>query len=303
MNGILNEFVDANPMNYSVALLQLLAHPEQGGDGYTIEDMDTWTDLLDLDGWEVNKAQRKIVLDHRGVFGEHSDADRAVFLRHALETDFFGTREGLIARVGWGAGKVLLGSVEAVVGAIGIIVPEPGTTAGGVVVLTLGVNTVIDGVTQLSGANQGHGINILGEAFESAGSTLADLADFDPEVGARVGRGVFFVSSIALGAWGSLRVMHVPGKVGFSRAVGGRPGGVQIGRVDALYPSSRAGDGMTIFSINNNAGKSILRFVTHDGRLVVNGRIFGVRKVLKHEGDPKKVLKGLLELVAHGSKF
>ena len=59
---------------------------------------------------------------------------------------------------------------------------------------------------------------------------------------------------------------------------------------------------MTIFNINNNAGQSILRFVTHSGRLVVNGRIVGVERVLQHEGDASVIVKGLLKLLAYGAK-
>jgi hypothetical protein len=49
-------------------------------------------------------------------------------------------------------------------------------------------------------------------------------------------------------------------------------------------------------------GKSILRFVTHNGRLVVNGRIIGVQRVLKHESNAREIIKGLLKLLAHGAK-
>lgn len=52
----------------------------------------------------------------------------------------------------------------------------------------------------------------------------------------------------------------------------------------------------------NNAGLSILRFVTHSGILLVNGRIVGVERVLKHEGDAREILRGLLKLLAHGAK-
>jgi hypothetical protein len=78
---------------------------------------------------------------------------------------------------------------------------------------------------------------------------------------------------------------------------------MQLGRLDALYSSGRAKDGMTLLSINNNAGQSILRFVTHGGRLLVNGRIVGVQRVLNHEANAKEILKGLLKLLAHGVKF
>jgi hypothetical protein len=70
-----------------------------------------------------------------------------------------------------------------------------------------------------------------------------------------------------------------------------------------LYGSYRARDGLTILSINNNAGQSFLRFVMHNGRLVVNGRIVGVERVLQHESDARTIIKGLLKLLAHGAKL
>jgi hypothetical protein len=68
-----------------------------------------------------------------------------------------------------------------------------------------------------------------------------------------------------------------------------------------LYGSERAKDGMTIVNISNNANQYILRFVTHNGQLVVNGRIVGVQRVLNHESSGKEILKGLLTLLIHGA--
>lgn len=81
-----------------------------------------------------------------------------------------------------------------------------------------------------------------------------------------------------------------------------RTGGATMGRVNLLYPSEKARDGLTIININDNAGKSILRFVTHNGCMMVNGRIYGVKRVLVHGSSPRAILKGLLKLLAHGAK-
>lgn len=296
---IVSAFVDRYPVDLSLVLLQILAFPEQGGLGYRLE---MFNPTVDLDGWEVDHTRKVVRLDQRPLLSSYSDADHAEHLKNAVETEFLGTRASLLARVGWGTGKVILGTVETTVGLIGIIVPEPATTAGGVVMVVLGTNTVTDGVTQLFGANQGNGINLLGQAFGSIGAGVADLADLDREVGRTVGRGVFVVSSIAAGSLASIRILHVPGKVALSFRVGGRAGGIQVGRLDALYNSSRAKDGMTILSINNNSGQSILRFVTHNGQLVVNGRIVGAERVLRHETNAREIIKGLLKLLAHGAK-
>ncbi|PIE44084.1 MAG: hypothetical protein CSA50_02135 [Gammaproteobacteria bacterium] len=155
----------------------------------------------------------------------------------------------------------------------------------------------------MSGANQGHGINLLSEGFGRVGAGIADLADLNPEIGRNVGKGVFLVSSIAAGSLASIKILRIPGKTAMSLRVGGHPGGIQLGRLDALYNSSRAKDGMTLLSINNNSGQSILRFVTHGGHLMVNGRIVGVQRVLSHETNAKVIVKGLLKLLAHGAKF
>lgn len=55
--------------------------------------------------------------------------------------------------------------------------------------------------------------------------------------------------------------------------------------------------------VNNNAGQSILRSVTHGGCLMVNGRIVGTQRILQHEKNAREILKGLLKLLAHGAKF
>lgn len=98
-------------------------------------------------------------------------------------------------------------------------------------------------------------------------------------------------------------VLIIPDRSIIGSGVGGQPGGYYLGRLSGLYQSARAGDGMTILNIENNAGQWILRFVTHGGKLVVNGRIVGVERVLQHSGDAKEILKGLIKLLAHGSKF
>ncbi len=300
IDRMISKFVDEYSLDLSIVLLQIVAHPSQGGRGYRIE---MFNPAVDWDGWEVDHVRKVIKIDRTGLFSNYYDDDRAEYLKHAIETEFLKTRATLLSRIGWGAGKVVLGVVEGAVGIVGIIVPEPGTTTGGAIMLVLGGNTIVDGVSQLSGANQCHGINLLGEGFGYVGASIADVADINPEIGRNVGKGVFLVSSIAAGSLASIKILRVPGKVAMSFRVGGRPGGFQLGRLDALYKSGKAGDGMTILSINNNAGQSILRFVTHGGRLMVNGRIVGVHRILRHETNAKEILKGLLKLLAHGVKF
>lgn len=301
LDQVLDTFVSVHPIELSVVLLQLVADPEQGGRGYHIRFMNP---MVDLDGWEVDHSRKLLLLDQTGLFSSYTNADHARHLREAIETEFLKTRATLLEQYGWGTGKVLLGVVETATGVIGIIVPEPTTTVAGVVAVGLGANTIADGISQLAGAGQGNGINLLSELAGQVGAKVSDLATLDPEVGRNVGKGVFLVSSIALGSVASLKILSAPGKSMVALGVGGRPGGLQLGRVNLLYSSERAKDGLTIMSITNNKGQSILRFVTHGGRLVVNGRIVGVEggNILKHETDAKVILKGLLKLMSHGAK-
>ena len=299
IDSVIDAFVDSNDPAMSTVLLRTLAVPEQGGLGYTL---DLFNPSIDLDGWEFDHRSKKIRLDTASVLSNYSAREIADHLRKCLETEILHSRASLLAQIGWGTGKVVLGIIESGVGLVGILVPEPGTTAAGVVVLGLGVNTVADGFSQLAGGNQGHGYNILGEGAGLVGSKLADVAGADPEFGRKFGKGVFYAGSLALGAAGSIRILHVPKQSFLRLGLGGRKGGAAVGRLDLLYGSERAKDGMTILSINNNANRSILRFVTHNGRLVVNGRIYGVQKVLKHESSAREILKGLLKLLVHGAK-
>lgn len=300
ISRMISTFVDKYPLDLSVVLLQVLAYPSQGGRGFRVE---TFNPAIDMDGWEVDHTKKIIKIDRTGLVLNYSDADRAESLKHAIETEFLKTRATLLSRVGWGTSKVVLGVVEGAVGLVGIVVPEPGTTVGGAIMLGLGGNTIIDGFSQLSGANQGHGVNLLSEGFGHVGASIADLADLNREVGRDVGKGVFLISSIAAGSLASIKILRVPGKVSLKLGVGGQPGGIQLGRLDALYKSGRAKDGMTVLSVNNNSGQSILRFVTHGGQLVVNGRIVGIQRIMRHETNAKAIMKGLLKLLAHGAKF
>jgi hypothetical protein len=299
IDDVIDKFVDTFDEKLSLMLLKSIALPEQGGLGYKIEFFNPW---IDIDGYDVNRNTKVIHLDTEGIFSTYSALDVAGYLKNAIQVEIFETHAGLLERIGWGTGKVLLGIVEVGVGLVGIIVPEPGTTAGGIMVFSLGANTVIDGFSQLAGANRGHGYNILGEGMGAIGSHIATLSGGDPELGRLVGKGVFMVSSVAVGSIGSIRILKVPGQTFLRTGLGGQAGGVALGRVDLLYGSYRAKDGLTIFSINNNAGQSILRLVTHGGKLVVNGRIVGVQRVLKHESNGREILKGLLKLLAHGAK-
>ncbi len=305
VDQILDRFVDRYGEAASVTLLRTLADKSAGGEGYSIR----LKRMIDLDGWEVSKAGRVITLDSSDWWGDTSTDDMAENLKEAMDTDILGIREGLVARLGWGTGKVVLGVVEVGTGLIGIVVPEPGTTVAGVVVFSLGANSIADGMTQLAGANNGYGYNLLGEGAAAIGGAVARATGQDEAIGQAVGQGVFAVSSVVLGSVGSIRILRIRGASSVGLGVAGRPGGATIGRVELAYGSARAQDGMTIININNNAGQSILRFVTHDGVLMANARIGRVMdgsrivegsRIMRHTSG-LDMLKGLLKLAAHGA--
>lgn len=299
IDNLVDFFVNHNDEQMCLALLQTIAHPEQGGLGYTIK---FFNPPVDIDGWEFDHATKTIYLDTESFFSSYSEAELAETLRKAIETEILETRASLLSRVGWGSGKVLLGVVEVGTGFVGIIIPEPATTIAGVAVLALGVNTVTDGFTQLAGGNKGNGYNLLGMGAGAVGAKLAGIAGKDPKDGEMLGKGAFLLASLAFGGIGSIRILKIPNQTFLRLGVGGRPGGLQLGRLDLLYGSERAKDGLTIINISNNSNQYILRFVTHSGQLVVNGRIVGVQRVLNHATSAKEIVKGLLKLLIHGAK-
>ena len=115
--------------------------------------------------------------------------------------------------------------------AFSIIVPEPGTTAAGVGMVALGVNSLGDGFSQLAGANQGNGYNVLQDAYGAAGKSVANLAGLDPAVGRKVGKGVFLVCSVAFGGIGSIKLPNIKSLSSIRLGVGGSR---EVRKSDAL---------------------------------------------------------------------
>ena len=298
IDRIVNHFVDNNSEDLSIALLQAVAPKDSGGLGHSI----VLKRMIDMDGYEYSATSGTITLDSSYFMGDMSIADMSGNLREALQVKILKTHASLGSRVGWGTVNVLVGVVETSVGFIGIIVPEPGTTVAGAAVFTLGVNSITDGFTQLAGVNNGHGFNPLATGAGAIGGKIAVATGHDKALGEAIGRNVFAVTSVAVGTVGSIKILRVPGKQFLRAGVGGMPGGATVGRVDMMYGSLRAGDGMTIFNISNNSGQYILRLVTHGGKLMVNGRIVGVSRVLDHATSGKEILKGLIKLCIHGAK-
>lgn len=302
LDQVIDKYVDTYGEKAGIEVLSVVAEAANGGQGYNLST----AAMIDFDGYDVLHGSKQIRIDSTNFGFSRSAAGMADDLEEAMNVEFRKSHSSLLGRVAWGSGKVLLGVIETGIGVIGIVVPEPGTTAGGVVLTTLGVNSIGDGLTQLAGGNNGHGYNILGEGAAKLGESASEMMGYDPNIGRAYGEGAFLIGSVILGSWGSVRILHVPGKT-FLRASSAHP--VQVGRTQLLYSSKNAQDGMTIININNNAGQSVLRFVTHSGVLNANGRIGLVmdgskivqgKRVLKHTPTGKEMVKGLLKLAAHG---
>ncbi|WP_306143612.1 hypothetical protein [Roseibium sp. MMSF_3412] len=298
IDNIVNYFVDVYDEGMSVSLLQTVAPEENGGLGHKIQ----LKRMIDMDGYEYSAMSKTITLDSSYFMADMSVAKMAENLKEAIQVKIHKTHASLGSRLGWGSVNVVVGVIETSVGFIGIIVPEPGTTVAGAAVFTLGVNSITDGLTQLAGVNNGHGFNPLAAGATAIGGKIAVATGNDKAIGEAIARNTFVVSTLAIGTVGSIRILKVPNRQFLQAGVKGRPGGLTVGRVEMMYGSERAKDGMTIFSINNNSRQSILRFVTHDGQLMVNGRIVGVDRLLVHATSPKEILKGLIKLCVHGAR-
>ena len=299
LDALIDHFSAHHALEYSLALLRMLSHPSQGGLGYKLVLKNL---LVDIDGFECDHKTRTLTLDERRLFRANTPAEISAFLKDAIDVEFNRTHLSRASALMRGSGKVLLGVVQAGIGLVGIIVPEPGTTAGGVVLVALGANDLADGFAQLAGARGRHGFNAFQKGAGFAGQTVAGWAGGNPQQGKEIGENTFTVASFLAGPAASVKILRVPGKAMVSMGVGGQSGGFELGRLQMLYPSSRAGDGMTIASITNNSGQSILRLVTHGGQMVVNGRIVGVDRVLRHSTNPREILAGLIKLAVHGAK-
>ena len=98
----------------------------------------------------------------------------------------------------------LLGAGEAVFGVVGIIVPEPGTTAVGVALTTYGVSTASQGVSMIFGVNYGSGYNFLEEGFAAVGNLVGG------DTGENYARIAFLISNVVVSLGGTAQVLRVP---------------------------------------------------------------------------------------------
>lgn len=181
IDDVIDQYVNNFDEESILLLLKCIALPEQGGLGYKLV---FFNPFIDLDGYEVDHQLKTIQLDTKGIFSTYSALDVATSLKEGVEVEIAGTQTALLERLTWGTGKVVIGVVEMGVGFVGIIIPEPATTVGGVVLVALGSNSVVDGFSQLSGANKGQGYNILGEGMGAVGAGVAKMAGGGFRIGA-----------------------------------------------------------------------------------------------------------------------
>jgi hypothetical protein len=304
IDEMMESYVDKYGEDAGLRLFLLLSSKDAGGGGWTVQKKSH-----KMNDWSVDAGSKTIFIDdkHLGLV-DRSGGNAAKQINDALYslgagewTFWLGTK-----RFGSGVGDLAGGTIETVIGGIGIVVPEPGSTAGGIAVGAIGLSNMGEGVSKMWpeswGGSRG-GYNPLREGAAGLGYGLAYAMDKDPEAGANIGRMTYNVGSIAVSLRQSYKILKVPDKPFLQKNLGGQPGGYAIGRLQGLYESANtAGGGKTLFSIVNNADQSILRIVSQGGKLHANIRIVGQMNK-RHVTDGVEITKALLKLAVHGAKF
>jgi hypothetical protein len=267
-----------------------------GGLGYTIERAD-----FAFSSYEVDSEKKIIFIDVDEVFSTRTNKEAADNLREAIFREFENGKTfwDHAFRVAKGAGITVLGAGEIFVGVVGIIVPEPSTTAAGLVVTAFGAATVTEGVTQMFNVNEGQGVNPLEEGFAAVGSWAGD-AD-----GEQLARSAFAITNLVVSVGGSYKLLKLPGKKFLMRGnqrADGRffPGGITVGRMQLGYPLEKVG-GRVLINVTNNSGQWIFRFQQIQGEIVLNGRIVNTQN-WHRMASVKDMLKVLCKLALHGAK-
>jgi hypothetical protein len=279
-----------------LAKLLFVVSKKGGGLGFTIEKKDFF-----VHAYEVDKAKKIIFIDEDEVFSTRTNREAADTLREAIFREFEGGKTfwDHAFRVAKGAGITVLGAGEIFVGVVGIIVPEPATTAAGVVVTVFGASQVVEGVTQMFNLNEGEGLNPLEEGFAAVG----DWADADD--GEQLARMAFAVTNLVVSVGGSYKLLKIPGSKFLLRGTVNTTGkvyreGATIGRLQLLYELPQA-NGRVLVNVLNNNKQWIFRLQQVSGQIVLNGRIVGVEKFHRVE-NAKEMLKVLVKLALHGAK-
>lgn len=285
---------------------QLLAvfTPEGNGAGlgYRIERANHW-----FDRYDINHDNKIIYLDNNQAFSTYTNDEAADALHDALsdiarhiafESETFW---GAVGRIAMGTGLTVLGAGEAVVGVVGIIVPEPGTTAAGVALTAYGASTAGQGISMIFGANYGSGYNFLEEGFTAVGDLIGG------DTGENYARIAFLVSNVVVSLGGTVQVLRVPNQSFIMRghlhgaganmrladAIGD---GFTVGRLQLMY---KLPSGKVFVNITNNTNQWIIRLQQINSQVVINGRIIGMQK-WHRLSSPSEAMKMLVKLAIHG---
>jgi len=293
----LDGLIDAYPDRYGFEeLAKVLYVLGSEGQGYRIEKAD-----FHLSDWEVDHAAKTIRINESEVFSTRTNAEAAETLKRIIEKEFEGKENfwDVAWRLTKGTGKTVFGVADVVVGVIGIIIPEPATTAGGVLLVAFGTSMAVEGVTQVFKLNHGEGYNPLEEAFAGVGR----LSGLDK--GEEAARWAFAFANLLVSLGASYKILKVPGQkflgkgtysgAGFSRY---HSEGFSVGRLQLAYPMDKGG--RVFINVVNNSNQWIFRFQEVAGKVVMNGRIVNVEKWHRIE-SPLEMLKILVKLASHGA--
>ncbi|MCI5167383.1 MAG: hypothetical protein D3903_15140 [Candidatus Electrothrix sp. GM3_4] len=293
--------VDAYADQYGIEELSKLLYifkDKVGGMGYTLRKASHW-----IDSWEVDHEAKLIFIDDDEIFSSRTNVEAAATMKDLIEREFEGQESfwDVTWRMTKGAGITVLGVGEVVVGVIGIIVPEPGTTAAGIAVTTFGASTTVEGVTQMFNLNEGKGYNPIEEGFALVGDMTGG------KDGESMARTAFVFTNIIVSLGGSYKILKVPspnGKFIFKGTYTGSgftkyyKEGFSIGRLQMFYP---LGDdaGKVIINVTNNSNQWVFRFQNFSGAIKLNARIINVKKLHRID-NPKEMFKILVKLALHG---
>ena len=293
LDGLIDAYADQYGFEELAKVLYLLGSE---GQGYRIEKAD-----FHLSDWEVDPASKAIRINESEVFSTRTNAEAAKTLKRIIEKEFEGKENywDVAWRLTKGTGKTVFGVADVVVGVVGIIIPEPATTAGGVLLVAFGTSMTVEGVTQVFRLNHGEGYNPLEEAFAGVGR----LSGLDK--GEEAARWAFVFANLLVSLGASYKILKVPGQkflgkgtysgAGFSRYYSD---GFTVGRLQFDY--AMGGGGRVFINMVNNSNQWIIRFQEVEGKLVMNGRIIDFQKWHRIE-SPMEMLKILVKLASHGA--
>lgn len=310
-DGMVDAYAELYGDEKLAQLLYIFTSEGQGaGLGYQVAKSDFW-----IDNYSVNHDDKMIYIDSDETFSNFSNEEAAHSINNAIadiaknisyENETFW---GSVWRITKGTGITVLGGVEVVVGAIGVITPEPATSVGGVLLVGYGTSTVGEGISMMLGANEGEGYNLIEEGFAKIGGVI------DAESGDAYARGAFLLTNIVVSLGGSYKILKVPKRTFIYKGTHTKlftkyyDVGYTVGRLQLNYPFEEI-DKVTkvvtkcrvLINVTNNSNQWILRFQTIGKTLVMNGRIVNVSQLAHRISSKREMIKVLIKLAGNGFK-